>query len=244
MRPPSAIPLFFFSRNLYLSFFHPLLFPWKQHCTYIFSYLTFLHKPAFSTLELYRLLPRNVQEMKIATGTWTTTRSCNVIWRGNLRLPARAFHKLEVLADSLNLMSKNLTELISGKCHSGDLNDPFCTRTFWCRLNLIFFEGLSLAALNFNTVRQIYRLFVQSDCYFWARTGVLIFFFPSKWLSEISRCFISTIYVKKMEVEWVEGCWEFSVSGVICSGMEWLLCINNSFFPPFCCLKAWATMFQ
>lgn len=58
------------SPESYIYHFHHLLFPWKQLCRNIFSYLTFLHKP-FSTLESYWLLPCNGWEINIATGTWT-----------------------------------------------------------------------------------------------------------------------------------------------------------------------------
>lgn len=70
---PSAIPLFLYTLlKLVFIIFHHLLFPWKQRCTYIFSYLTFLHKPGSSPLELYLLLPGNDWEISVATGPWTT----------------------------------------------------------------------------------------------------------------------------------------------------------------------------
>lgn len=59
----------------------------------------------------------------------------HVLLGGNLnsrlRLPASVFHKLEFFRrDSLNWMSKDLTELISGECRPGDLNGAFCTSRF------------------------------------------------------------------------------------------------------------------
>lgn len=123
----------------------------------------------------------------------------------------------------------------------------FSTSRFWWCSNLIFWEGLSFTALNFNTDRQNSSFTCAVKLLFLCMYRSFGFFFP---LSQNELVNFSPLHLgdlcKKMEAEWVNQCWEFPMAGVclVRWGFKWLFYNNDCFFSFFVLPKAWATMFR
>lgn len=178
--------------------------------------------------------------MKIATGEEvdSVTFSLVEIWIAALGSPQVCFINWNFFRrDSLNWMSKDLTELISGKCRPGDLNGPFPPPAFDDVQTSS--SGKAFLSLHWISTQtdKIRHLLVQSNCCFCACTEALAFFFP---LSQNELVNFSPLHLgdlcKKMEAEWVNQCWEFPVAGVclVRWGFKWLFYNNDCFFFLLC----------
>lgn len=128
-------------------------------------------------------------------------------------------------------MSKDLTELISGECRPGDLNGPFASAAFDdVQTSASVKAFLSLHWISTQTDKFV--IYLCSQIAVFVHVPKLWFFSPSLRMTLwIFSLFHLCDLCKKMEVEWVNQCWEFPVSGIclVRWDFKWLFCNNDCF---------------